>query len=57
MVAVVVSILMVKGLNMNVNTIGDLYTISTKLPTPGLPQFDFGMVRSLFSDAFTIAIF
>lgn len=56
LVAVVVSILMVKGLNMNVNTIGDLYTISTKLPTPGLPQFDFGMVRSLFSDAFTIAI-
>ena len=56
LVAVIVSILMVKGLNMNVNTIGDLYTISTKLPTPGLPQFDFTMVRSLFSDAFTIAI-
>ncbi len=56
LVAVIVSILMVKGLNMNVNTIGDLYTISTKLPTPHIPEFNFAMVRSLFSDAFTIAI-
>lgn len=56
LVAVIVSILMVKGLHMNVNTIGDLYTISSKIPVPRLPQFDFAMVRSLFSDAFTIAI-
>ncbi|MGN0132875.1 MAG: SulP family inorganic anion transporter [Lachnospiraceae bacterium] len=56
LVAVIVSILMVKGLHMQVNTIGDLYTISNKLPTPHLPQFSFAMVREVFSDAFTIAI-
>ena len=56
LVAVIVSILMVKGLQMDVNTIGDLYTISNKLPTPHLPQFSFSMVREVFSDAFTIAI-
>lgn len=56
LVAVIVSILMVKGLQMDVNTIGDLYTISNKLPVPHLPQFSFSMVREVFSDAFTIAI-
>lgn len=56
LVAVIVSILMVKGLQMDVNTIGDLYTISNKLPMPHLPQFSFSMVREVFSDAFTIAI-
>lgn len=56
LVAVIVSILMVKGLHMQVNTIGDLYTISNKLPTPHIPQFTFSMVREVFSDAFTIAI-
>lgn len=56
LVAVIISILMVKGLHMDVNTIGDLYTISNKLPVPHIPQFTFSMVREVFSDAFTIAI-
>lgn len=56
LVAVIISILMVKGLHMDVNTIGDLYTISNKLPMPHIPQFTFSMVREVFSDAFTIAI-
>lgn len=56
LIAVVVSILMVKGLHMDVNTIGDLYTISNKLPVPQIPQFSFSMVKAVFSDAFTIAI-
>lgn len=56
LIAVLVGIAMVKGLHMQVNTIGDLYTISNRLPTPHLPQFSFSMVREVFSDAFTIAI-
>jgi SulP family sulfate permease len=47
---------MVKGLNMKVNTIGDLYEISSKLPGLALPSFSLKMVRKLLPDAFTIAI-
>lgn len=56
LIAVLVGILMVKGLHMNVNTIGDLYEISNKLPSFQLPAFDFGMAGRLLPDAFTIAI-
>ena len=38
LIAVLVGIAMVSGLNMNVNTIGDLYTISNKIPTPEMPD-------------------
>ena len=56
LIAVIVGILMVKFLNMNVNTIGDLYEISGKLPTPRIPSFDFKTIRSIAGDGFTIAI-
>ncbi len=56
LIAVLVSIAMVKGLHMNVNTIGDLYEISNKLPAPGLPDLSFDLVRKVLPDAFTIAI-
>lgn len=56
LIAVLVSIAMVKGLHMEVNTIGDLYEISNKLPTPQLPAFSFGLVKRVLPDAFTIAI-
>ena len=56
LIAVIVGILMVKVLKMNVNTIGDLYTISNKLPSFTLPEFSFNGVRTVFSDAFTIAV-
>lgn len=56
LIAVLVSIAMVKGLHMNVNTIGDLYEISNKLPTPGLPDVSFDLVKRVLPDAFTIAI-
>lgn len=56
LIAVLVSIAMVKGLNMKVNTIGDLYEISNKLPAFSLPNFSFGTVRNVLPDAFTIAI-
>jgi SulP family sulfate permease len=47
---------MVKGFGMHVNTIGDLYEISNKLPMPSLPSFSLGVVRNVLPDAFTIAI-
>lgn len=56
LMAVLVSIAMVKGLNMKVNTIGDLYEISNKLPTISIPAFSLKTVRNVLPDAFTIAI-
>ncbi len=56
LIAVIIGILMVKVLKMNVNTIGDLYTISNKLPSFALPEFSFNGVRTVFADAFTIAV-
>ncbi len=56
LIAVIVGILIVKLGNLPVNTIGDLYQISGGLPTPVLPDFSFRMIRTVFSDAVTIAI-
>lgn len=56
LVAVLVGIGMVKGFGMKVNTIGDLYEISSDLPAFSVPKFSFGMVQELLPDAFTIAI-
>ena len=56
LIAVIVSIVMVKGLNMNVKTIGDLYEISNKLPPLRVPHADILTIRTLLPDAFTIAI-
>lgn len=56
LIAVLVSIAMVSGLKMNVNTIGDLYEISNKLPGISLPAFSLETVGNVLPDAFTIAI-
>lgn len=56
LIAVIVGVLMVKLLDMEVNTIGDLYSISRDLPAFDLPKFDFATVRQLIPSAFTIAI-
>lgn len=56
LVAVIVGIVMVKALGMNVNTIGDLYTVSNKLPSLSLPAWDFQMMKNVLPDAFTIAV-
>lgn len=56
LIAVLAGIAMVKGLHMQVNTIGDLYEISNKLPAFSLPAFSFATVRNVMPDAFTIAI-
>ena len=56
LIAVIVSILMVKFMNLKVNTIGDLYTISNALPVPKLPAISLGAIKAVAPDAFTIAI-
>ena len=56
LIAVLVGILMVKLLNMNVNTIGDLYTIDSKLPVPVLPAFNMKIMVSQIPNAVTIAV-
>lgn len=56
LIAVIAGIVIVKGFGMSVNTIGDLYTISSAAPSFSIPSFDFNMVRELVPSAFTIAI-
>lgn len=56
LIAILVSALLVKFLDLDVLTIGDLYEISSKLPTPSLPGVSFETVKAVIPDAFTIAI-
>ena len=56
LVAVIVGILMVKLLNMDVKTIGELYTITSDLPKFQMPAFSIAMIKNVLPDAFTIAI-
>lgn len=56
LIAVFVGILMVKLINMNVNTIGDLYTISNKLPKLHVPSVSFAAIKNSAGNGFTIAI-
>ena len=56
LIAVVVGVVVVKVFDMEVNTVGDLYTISRDLPKFVLPEFSFNTVKQLIPSAFTIAI-
>lgn len=56
LITVLVSSALVALMNLPVNTIGDLYTISAKLPAFSLPHADLKTIESLVPDAFTIAI-
>ena len=56
LIAVIAGILMVRFLKLNVNTIGDLYTISSALPVFHIPHITLETIRSEFSDGLTIAI-
>ncbi len=56
LIAVIVGAAVVKISGMNVNTIGDLYTISSAPPTFALPEVTFERVKALIPNAFTIAI-
>ena len=54
--AVVVTAAAVKLLALPVNTIGDLYTISSALPEFTLPAMSYGTIAAVLPDAFTIAV-
>ena len=56
LIAIIVTAAAVKLLLLDVNTIGSLYTISSKLPHFNMPAFTFAKVRLLLPNAFTIAI-
>ena len=56
LIAVLVGSLIVKFAHLPVNTIGDLYTVSSKLPTLHLHPVSFSLIRSMFPNAITIAI-
>ena len=57
MVALIVSALLVKFLNLPVETIGTRFTeISSQIPLPTLPSFNIATINKLFSPALTIAI-
>ena len=56
LIAVIAGILIVRFGNLNVNTIGDLYTINNSLPHFHTLSFNFSDIRAVASDGFTIAI-
>lgn len=55
LIAVFAGIGMVKLGHLNVNTIGDLYTISNSLPAFQMPHFSVTLVQHEFTNGFTIA--
>lgn len=56
LVAVIVGATMVGAFNLNVSTIGDLYTINAGLPTLHVPQLDLVIFRDELANGITIAI-
>ena len=56
LIAVIAGVLIVKFSGMKVNTIGDLYTISSALPSLHIPAISFGAIKAALPDGFTIAI-
>ena len=56
LIAVVAAAAAVKLGNLPVNTIGDLYTISSAPPTLTLPELSFAQIRAMVPNAFTIAL-
>lgn len=55
-IAILVGVALVKGLNLEVLAIGDLYKISNRLPRLQFPTIRFQTLEGLLPDAFTIAI-
>ncbi len=56
LIAVIIGTVIVKVFEMQVNTIGDLYTISKSLPAFSVPYINFAIIKQLVPSAFTIAI-
>lgn len=55
-IAIIICSCLVEFLHLHVNTIGDLYTVSSALPKPVLPALNFQSIISVFPDAVTIAV-
>ncbi len=55
-IAIIVCAALVKIFDMNVNTIGDLYTISSAPPKFSVPDFSLDTVKAIIPDALTIAV-
>ncbi len=56
LIAVFVGIALVFGLKLQVNTIGDLYTIGRELPSLRFPEITVDALKSAASNGFTIAV-
>lgn len=56
LVAVLVATLLVQVLGLNVNTIGDLYDVSSGLLHFSMPELSFSLVKNVLPDAVTIAV-
>lgn len=56
LIAVLVTAGVVRGFDLPVFTIGDLYTISGTLPSFQMPDFSYATVAAVLPDAFTIAV-
>ena len=56
LIAVLAGALVVKLAHLPVNTIGDLYTVSSSLPHLHVPELSFSLVRRMFPNAVTIAV-
>lgn len=56
LIAVILCSAIVKLTDMNVNTIGDLYNISSAPPKLTVPEVSFERIRNLIPNAFTIAV-
>ena len=56
LIAVIATVALVKLIHMPVNTIGDLYTISSAPPKFHLPAISYQTVAAVLPDAFTIAV-
>lgn len=56
LVAVLAGIALVSSLNLNVNTIGDLYSIQGGAPRFAMPQLSLDLLRQQLPNGFTIAV-
>lgn len=56
LIAVLVGIAVVNIFSLEVNTIGDLYSVSSKLPSLRVPKITPSLILELLPDAFTIAV-
>lgn len=56
LIAIILTSFIAKFFNLNINTIGSLYNVSTSLPSFAMPTISFDLITELLPSAFTIAI-